>query len=220
MEPSAWAELEPYPVLRELFALQIDMQFADVRVLLRLPELELELELEGGCNLALAALLFNLISGASVLFYNASVGSITERGNRGQRFKGLLRDYYPWSTTYVLPREQSVDLLWEGGRHPLIHSLGIGPTKTIALPGSPEIDGTPITVVYGKSALTKDQIEAVVTSRTTPFQGTLWLSESNRVTVSVPTLAWGVHEMLRRLFADEVQAIKAERAMKEVRDGP
>jgi hypothetical protein len=192
------------------------MQFADVRVLLRLPEHEDE----GGCNLALAALLFNLISGASVLLYNASVESISERANRGQRFKGLLRDYYPWSDTYDLPHKQAVDLLWDGGRHPLIHSLGVGPTKTIALPGSPEIDGTPITVVYGKRALTKDQIEAVATSRTTPFQGTLWLSDNNRVNVSVPTLAWGVHEMLRRLLADEVQAIKAEQAMQEVRDGP
>jgi hypothetical protein len=72
----------------------------------------------------------------------------------------------------------------------------------------------------GKSALTKAQIEAVATSRTTPFQGTLWLNENNRAHVSVPTLAWGVHEMLRRLLADTVQAIKAEQTMKEVRDGP
>jgi hypothetical protein len=216
MNPSAWPELEPYPVLRELFELQIDMLFADIRVLLRLPEQEQE----GGCNLALATLLFNMISGSSVLFYNASVNALTHRGDRSQRFEGLLRSYYPWSEHDLAP-EDAVAVLAEGGRHPLTHSLGIGPNKWITLPGSPEVQGTPVTLVFGKSALTPQQISDVATSRTCPswLKETLWLSDHNRLIISVPTFTWGVHEMLRRLFSDEKQAVKAEQTMLQVREG-
>jgi hypothetical protein len=37
MDPSTWPQLVPYPALRRLVAHQLDMQFADLRALLRLP---------------------------------------------------------------------------------------------------------------------------------------------------------------------------------------
>jgi hypothetical protein len=59
VHPSEFQELQHYPHLRKLLEIQVDMQFADVHSMLRLPQGELE----AGCNLALANVLFTLIRG-------------------------------------------------------------------------------------------------------------------------------------------------------------
>jgi hypothetical protein len=62
---------------------QVDMQFSDLRTLLRLPQAGLE----SGCNFTAAAILFNLIAGSSVFFYDPSEDSLRDRQARGKRFK-------------------------------------------------------------------------------------------------------------------------------------
>ncbi len=215
MNPSAWPELEPYPALRELFERQMDIEFADIRTLLLLPERKVH----SGCSLALALLLFNLVSGASVLFYKASLKGFTDQRNHRQRFKGLLHEYYPWSED-DLRREDATDVLWDGAQNPLMHQLRLGPTRRIPLPGAPRVQGTPVTLIFGKEDLTAQQIEEVATSRTRPswLKETVWLADQ-LVLINVPAFAWGVHEMIRRLLSDERQATQAEQMMLGLRAG-
>jgi hypothetical protein len=71
MLPSAFPEVAPYEHLRRLLCIQVDMQLVDLRTLLRLPKRDFGLE--GGCNLTATTLLCNIIAGASVLFFDASI---------------------------------------------------------------------------------------------------------------------------------------------------
>jgi hypothetical protein len=123
MDPSAYPELRPYPRLRELVSVQIDMYFRDLRTMLQLPRPELGLD--GGCNFAAARQCFDIIAGASVLFYDSSVQAVHERRNRGRRFKGVLTQYYPWvDGKDSLTEGAAADLLYTMARNPLVHSLG------------------------------------------------------------------------------------------------
>jgi hypothetical protein len=79
--------------LRRLCSDHFDMQIEDVRVLLRMPKAGYP----AGCNFAAAAVLFNMIAGVSVCFYDASPKALTN-GDRGKRFKNVLIDFFPWPT--------------------------------------------------------------------------------------------------------------------------
>ena len=70
MKLSRFAPLQEYPSLQRLVSIQLDMQLEDAKTLLQLPREDDGLP--GGCNLTLASLLFNIVSGASYLFYDAS----------------------------------------------------------------------------------------------------------------------------------------------------
>src|SRR6266849_9532190 len=94
MNPSELPEVQSSPSLRRLLEIQLDMQFADLRTLLLLPAEDQGFS--GGCNLTSAALLFNIISGSSVLFYDASTTAMSEGRQSGRRFKELLSRYYPF----------------------------------------------------------------------------------------------------------------------------
>ena len=72
--PSRFPEVADRPNLRKLLAEQVDMQMDDVASTLALPRYDLGLS--GGCNLALTGLLSNVISGCSVLLFEASLDSV------------------------------------------------------------------------------------------------------------------------------------------------
>jgi hypothetical protein len=74
-------------ILRRFIREHIDMQFGDVHCMLRLPMPEVGLT--HGCNFAATSILLNLISGLSTVFYK-------REGSAGARFRGLLREFYPW----------------------------------------------------------------------------------------------------------------------------
>jgi hypothetical protein len=84
--PSEFPEVADYPHLQRLLELQINMQFVDLRTLLRLPMFEHGLE--GGCNLTATTLLCNIIAGASVLFWDSSPEALEKRGERGKLVQG------------------------------------------------------------------------------------------------------------------------------------
>ena len=69
---------------------QVDMVFADLRTLLRLPIHDLT-----GCNLTAGAMLFNLIAGSSVCFFEASKAGLKNGRDRGRRFCTLINDFFP-----------------------------------------------------------------------------------------------------------------------------
>jgi hypothetical protein len=203
MLPSEYPEIRATPNLRKLLAVQVDMQFVDLRTLLELPKADLT----GGCNLTAAGVLFNIIAGSSVCFYRASANAFTQRGDRGARFVGLIREFYPMDGE-ELSKEDASDLLYAAARNPLAHTLGL----------DPPIAGEPPRVLgLRKWPLIADQILELETSIQRPEWAKKTISEVERsgaiitkASVSVPALYWGVHRMLRALFGDGAQVQDAE----------
>jgi len=183
------------------------VQFEDVRTLLRLPRHDDGLP--GGCNLTAAALLFKIISGSSVLFYDASITATSGGGQSGRRFKERLARYYPFLDD-DLPPEEAARLLYEAARNPLTHCLGVGKDKRV-FPGAPQFGNRPLAVMFVKDVLDGPGVNELMSSRERPaWTGPTIAVADNECTIGVQTLAWGVHEMLRRLFADQPQSQQAD----------
>jgi hypothetical protein len=98
--PSQYAEVHQVPAVQRLLREQVDMQFADIRVLLRLPDVRIAPHV--GCNLAATSMIFNQISGFSIwFFHNRQAQRILGRERRqhrrdplsGQRFEAFVRAY-------------------------------------------------------------------------------------------------------------------------------
>lgn len=205
IDPSSYPELLPYPSLRRLVRWQVDMQFRDLRTLLQLPRRDVGLE--GGCNFAAARLCFDLVAGASVLFYDSSAAALHERGTRGQRFKRLLATYYPWLSGFdAVVDEPAAELLYTMARNPLAHAFGVLGRDA----ANPEADRP--TFFVSKEQLDATSVAEIEQARELPtwMDPTIRHAGENIYTLFVPTLAWGIHRMLQRLFGDEQQATRAE----------
>ncbi len=179
------------------------MQFNDLRGLLQLPRVEGD----GGCNFATATVLFNIIAGSSVCFYDAQPSGLTNRGDRSRRFIGILTDFYPWAGEMVA-KNVGVSILYQSARNPLAHSLGIDP---------PDATNKAKRILLKKSPLTADQVRELEDSTDRPAWAERTIvhikrlhSGSEEVAISIPALYWGVHRMLHTLFADHVQVKDAE----------
>lgn len=204
MLPSEFPEVQRYSNLKRLLEAQVDMQFVDLRTLLLLPQRGLE----GGCNFTAAAVLFNIIAGSSVCFYDPSEEALRNRGDRGRRFKAILEQFYPWQGEPIL-KDDFISALFESARNPLTHSLGLD------APPNGSSTGKQITLIKGP--LTEEQIRELEESSTRPVwahatvihQKTLAYG-SMELAISVPTLYWGVHCMLRALFVDSAHAARAD----------
>src|SRR5436190_16375550 len=68
LDPTEHVAREKYPATWEFLHRQVNMQFADLRVLFRLPVEELDPNV--GCNLTTAAMMLNVVSGCSVWFFH------------------------------------------------------------------------------------------------------------------------------------------------------
>lgn len=207
MNPSDFPEVRAYPNLKKLLEVQIDMQFADLRTLLRLPMADRALA--GGCNLTTATLLFNIIAGASVLFYDSRPSALDAR-NRGRRFKGLLVDYYPWTEDDAFDPEGSSRATYDFARNPLTHTLGVSKQPHL-FRGVPPLPGGAHAMMLEKGPLDEQAVAAVTDPTVRPeiLSPTL-RHEQNELILSVWTLTWGVHRMLRDVFADEHQVCRGE----------
>lgn len=178
------------------------MLFEDLRTLLRLPFYDLK----AGCNFTVAAMVFNMIAGVSVCFYEASIEALIQRKDRGSRFMNLLIKYYPWEGESIAPKKGS-RLLYEQARNPLAHSLGL--------------DALPQTQTESQKVLTKrpltpkeiDELE-VALKRPTWLPQTIVI-ESEQIEICVPTLYWGIHRLLHKLFADKKQIERARDLCKQ-----
>ena len=167
--------------------------------------------LRAGCNFATAMVLFNLISGASVCFLDASLEDLRKKSERGKRFKDLLNGYYPWHQEVVSP-ERAISILWQYARNPLAHTFGFH---------HPD-EGLQIGLM--KSKLTDKKVRQVEEAaerpewlpptflkvKQTSNGGTKLRVSSADLYISVPTLYWGTHRMLHSLFADRHQAERAD----------
>jgi hypothetical protein len=205
--PSQYPEAQAYSFLRRLLETQVDMQVADLKTLLCLPRAEAGLG--AGCNLTATVLAVNLAAGASVLFWESSVEALEKRGERSKRFRKLMVARYPWSGEDSVDPEFGARLLWDYTRNPLSHTLGIGKTKRL-FPGIPA-DERGVWLSKARRGLSAEEVERVMSSfdKPEPLDPTI-KDGPDGYTISVLTLAWGVHRMLRNLFGDEEQARKAE----------
>ena len=121
MDPYNVVDEQEYWRLHLFLKTSFQSQISDIRCILRLPYAQLK----AGCNIASANLLFSLIGGISVCLYNASYeGFIGKTSDRGKRFKGVLRDFYPWDTE-ELQKEEAIEILYDSIRNPITHALGL-----------------------------------------------------------------------------------------------
>lgn len=195
MLPSEFPEVShaTEPSLKRMFRDHLDMQIEDLRVLLRLPNSRLA----AGCNFAAAAMISNLIAGASVCFYNASHKMLKNPPPAGAHFKGILVDYFPWSTE-PLPATDGARVLWKYSRNPLAHNLGL------------DRDGAP-DIQIAKQRLVPRRITALEDSPARPTWAAPALSKSGSdYVLDVAGLYWGVHRMLHATLADQHQLRGAE----------
>jgi len=199
MLPSDYPEVAQYKNLAELLKNQVDMQFDDLRTLLRLPIAEHGLT--AGCNLAVAMILFNLIAGASVCLFEASLKGLSDRKDRTRRFKEVLVHFYPWQGE-SLSVLNCVNCIYDSARNPLAHSFGLD-----------DPNQNRFEVILQKEPLSTDQIleledATIRPTRTPPTIASRRQTSfgTTRVTLSVPTIFWGVHRMFRALISDPLQA--------------
>lgn len=203
MLPSEFPEVQEYSQLKRLLAHQVDMQFMDLRSLLELPRVQGD----GGCNFVAATVLFNIIAGSSVCFYDAKPEGLMNRRDRGQRFVEVLENFYPWDGESI-SKGVAVAILYQSARNPLAHSLGID---------IPDANTKAKQIFLKKWALTAEQIQALEDSINRPS----WAEETiihikplqgggEEVAISIPALYWGVHRMLHALFTDPDQVKQAE----------
>ena len=203
MLPSEYPEVQNYPHLKNLLAQHIDMQFEDVRLLLRLPRKGSNV----GANFATAAVLFNIVSGASVAFYKTSWAGFTAKTGSGKKFKNVLRHHFPFAEI-TIPKETAIGVFYNYSRNPLAHSFGLG-------------DPNVIEVFIAKKALTPTRITELEDSVTLPnwsreaiYETGIQPGPSYRISIS--GLYWGVHRMLQSIFQDSGQAKAADELAKQL----
>jgi hypothetical protein len=182
------------PSLKRMFRDHLDMQIADLRVLLRLPTSRLA----AGCNFTAAAMLFNLIAGASVCLYGANELTLKKTPPAGAQFRGILEGFYPWSAEPV-DAKTGAKVIYKYSRNPLAHNLGLGPEK------DPDIE-------IAKSRMGPKRIAALEESATRPTWAAPALTpHGSDYVLDVAGLYWGTHRMLHAVLADETQRRGAER---------
>jgi hypothetical protein len=143
-------------------------------------------------------MMFNLIAGASVCLYNANEKTLKKTPPTGAHFRGILKDYYPWSEEPV-GAQTGADVIYKYSRNPLAHNLGLGPE-------------TEPNIQIAKSRLGPRQIKALEDSLTRPTWAAPALTSQVRdYVLTIAGLYWGTHRMLHAVLADESQRTGAER---------
>ena len=195
MLPSHLSEFGNYPAVLNFVTNHLDMQFDDVRGMMKLPLPKIGIT--GGCNFAAAGILCNLISGISVVLYTPK----KKKMGSGEKFKSLLEDFYPWE-----PGEKKEDkskVIYDFIRNPLAHSLGVSKKGSFK-------------VFIKKGPLTEAKLQKIEKSSVRPN----WVpqtvtSDPKGYVVSMGGLYWGVLNLVRRLAQDTKQMQKAEERIKK-----
>jgi len=186
--------------IRDFVRQHVDMQFADVHAMLRLP-ITTDTGLEAGCNFAAVSTLCGLIAGASTLLYS-------QHGSNRERFRGVLNDYYPWGQQPAggVSQEESVNALWADYRNPLAHAWAVSTKET-----GPKANRRIIMDVNAKllgvvkRSLTEEAIEALEEPRGQP---PAWLTPvvaqnaAGGRDVYPHSLYWGTRRLVEKLLAD------------------
>jgi hypothetical protein len=179
------------------------LSFSDVHSMLRLPIHNYVIH--AGCNFAIAHVLMAVIGGVSTALYHST-------GKVGERFTGVLVDYFPWNLEphgSVSPKD-GADAIYEVFRNPLTHDLGLDLKKKSA--------GLKVKFKRLKTStrtgtdrgLTERQIELLERSQARPnTSATVTLASDKRVLL-IEGLYWGLRRMIERLTADQKRMSAAE----------
>ncbi len=195
MLPSQLSAFGKYPAVLNFVTNHLDMQFNDVRGMMKLPLPEIGIT--GGCNFAAAAILCNLISGISVVLYTPK----RRKAGSGEKFKGLLEDFYPWESGEK--KAEKSKAIYDLVRNPLAHSLSV-----------PKKGSLPLSIQKGP--LTEARLEELENASVRPNWVPLAVTGNSRAYVlSVVGLHWGVFDLVRRLAQNTKQMQQAEERIKK-----
>lgn len=193
MLPSQLSAFKRYPAVYEFVSKHVDMQFNDVRGMLKLPLPTAGID--AGCNFATTAMLCNLISGISVILYTPK----SKKRDSGTKFKELLRNFYSWERGES--KGEKAKIIYKFARNPLAHSLG-----------TLEKNSLPVSIL--KSPLSETQIEEIEHSVTRPTWVPLAVTgDSTRYDFSVAGLYWGVFHLVGSLAKDTGHMQQAEQRL-------
>lgn len=185
MNPSKFPEIKGYPTIVKILEKHIDMWFEDIRAMLLLP---LHKNM-GGCNFATIDFICDIISGVSAILYKPY------EGIRKDRFKEIMRNYYPWKEEGIEPGE-GIKIIYNWVRNPITHRLGF-----LSKDEKPTI--------IEKSPLNIDQIEEIediskpIDLKTIEIKG-------DGIRINVLGLYRGLHVMLKKLFRNENEMKRTE----------
>jgi hypothetical protein len=168
--------------------------------MLRLPAPHLDIT--PGCNFAIAQVLAAVVSGVSVTLYAHS-------GSKGQRFKSLLVNYYPWSEEPIHERGdvEHARMIYALFRNPLTHDLGLDLERRQR---TQKVLIKRLTTEDGRAGHTESGVEALEFAERPPRLSPVLRVEEGRVVLLVEAFYWGVRKMLLKLNADAARVAKAE----------
>ncbi|MGQ0556059.1 MAG: hypothetical protein ACT4PN_08980 [Nitrospiraceae bacterium] len=165
---------------------------SDVHTMLRLPDVSRDLV--AGCNFAITQVLAAAVSGISVTLYSHNGGS-------GIRFKGLLKDYYPWALepgNAVTPQD-GANVLYSVIRNPLTHDLGLDLENKRQ---GQKIVIKRLATDNNRKGLPEHFIEQLESrNRPSPMSPTVRVL-SGKTVVLVEGFYWGVRQMVEQLSGD------------------
>lgn len=197
--PSQYPEAAGLPAVRQLLAEQVDMQFADMRALLRLPQPTIAPDV--GCNLTMAAMVLNQISGFSIWFFHNRYAQVVAREEAkrrrtlsGKRFLGFVRAYYPRAVGE--PRPQTVARHLYRVRNLLAHELGVGDL-------SGKQRRREIYLVKPDPPLDASDVVDLETRSQFPLAGVPIRLNGASIRLYIPGLYWSLGQMLRAALTDQ-----------------
>jgi hypothetical protein len=197
--PSAFAEAQNLPAVQRLLAEQVDMQFADLRALLRLPNDDIAPNV--GVNLTATAAILGQISGLSIWFLQnrwAQTISREEKQRRmilsKRRFLGFVRAYYPRAAGE--PDIRTIARTLYETRNLLVHNLGVTDAEA-------KKNRRQVFLVKPDPPLTSADVVDLETHAQYPLAGTPVRLDGRKLMLNVPGLYWALGRMLRSALADE-----------------
>jgi len=189
------------PLVRRLIHRIETHSFADVHTMLRLPVPNYRLD--AGCNFAIAQVLLTAVGGISATLYR-------QGATDGQRFKGLLRDHFPWGleSTQDVPASEAARIIYEVFRNPLTHDLGLdlhGKSNGI------KVKVKRLQRPLPKGGLTEKWIEKLERRRDRPDMSSSLTVRPDKAVLLIEALYWGLRRMVEAMTHDEQLMAKSNR---------
>jgi hypothetical protein len=208
--PSEFTEVSQRPVLQTFLSQHIDMQFEDLRAVLRLPQRALGTF--GGSNFLGASALLTVICGTSTLFYDAGPKAFKPPYQSQKRFIETMR-YMPWDSKAAgVQRDAGSKRLWQYARNPLAHAFGVSYNPGKATGHVP--NNLQWSLAISKRSFGIQEIYKLENSVDRPgFVGVPLHRVATRpdeFVLDVGGFYWAIHRMLHALLGDERQADAAE----------
>jgi len=182
----------------------VDLSFSDVHSMLRLPITNYGIT--AGCNFAITHVLMSIISGVSTTLYK-------QKGLVGDRFKGVLKDYFPWSLEPkgILPANDAAEAIYNVFRNPLTHDLGLD-VKQHSRGLMVKVERLKTSSNSGKDrGLTEKQIAVIERGKTRPKMSATVTATPQKKVLLVEGLYWGLRVMIEKLSADQKRMLAADK---------